>query len=328
MKLTVSQPTFYKKGVINSFVVFGLAVATIFGAAININCGKPTPAQTERERKESEAELLAKLPNLKSMSDIERYRLFDELKKVGSEATIRALIPLLEASSFQDKYVYSVMRVLKTIAKPHLHLLLEAILEGGYYKTKNTLEVIGDMEMDTFEKLKILLGFYTWEKRAPIFEADGEIKELLNGKIDARVLALINEIYDKTSGEGKYSLLGIVGDIQDTGVVQLLTRALYDPNPKDASIRKRAAQRLRAHKPLPPETIDAIWQRLEEERDPDTVFELLILLRDNNEIPTEACDWEGSKGITRASGGTLQLQRNEGLNCTIPKRPRPPSERD
>ena len=315
---TATLPPLCKRRVVSTFAAFGLAIAPIFMTS----CSRQSAQHAELERKDNEKELLAKLPNLKSMSDIERYRLFDQLKKVGGEATVRALIPLLEAHRFDDENIYSVRETLKLIGKAHLPLLLEALRSRGYYTPVNALDVICEMEMDQFEKLKILFDLFTWKKGFP-FWLDSEIKRMLNGKIEPRVLALANETFSRGNKHGRYALLHAVGEIQDAGVVQLLTHALDDPDPTDASIRERAAQLLQEHKPLPPETIDVVWQRVEQEKDPDTVFQLLVLLRDNGEIPTEACDWGGSKGITRSSSGTLQLQKNEGLNCIIPKRPGP-----
>lgn len=299
--------------------ISALAVAPIFG----LGCKQEKPAALQRSdgsvSNTKEAKLLAKLPKLKSMDDSERYRLFDQLKEVGGAATVKALIPLLDGNSFGDSNVWQAIETLQAIGAGHIDKFLDLVKNGTYYQENNAIRVIGGLPIDRFRKLEILFGLY--KERGTPYQLDSEIRDLLDGKLDSRVLALVNRTYNDTNSYGRYSILCVVGKLQYEGVVQLLTRALEDSEP---STRQRAAQQLREyHTPsnvegnIEEKMVAVLWKRVEVEDDQDALYATLELMRDKRLISTGDCEHRGRKKITRDDQGRISLERGETLDCLL-----------
>ena len=103
------------------------------------------------------------------MTDVERYRLFEELKEVGGEKTIVALTPLLDVIWTHDPNVSDAVRTLQVLGKRNPQLILDIVYQGTDDQGSNAVKVLRDMGIDEFERIRMLIGLYVEGKKEEEF---------------------------------------------------------------------------------------------------------------------------------------------------------------
>ena len=322
----IMNPIFTKDSTRNSSIRLFLTATVMVAAPFVTSCSntkyegdarskKPRTSLNAPETKQSEddaekeAELLAKLPRLKEMTDGERYELLEELEKVGGEKTIKALTPFLDANWMQDSNVYSIIQTLRMLGRTNPQLILDIIEKGTNTQGGNAIRVLKDMAIDEFEKIRMLVGLYVegGKRGWSLIDASYAIKELYKGKEnDPRIMALIKKTYEKADTYGKYCLLDFLEDIPGIEAEPLLARGLSDD---EANIRQMAARWLQFRRLEDPATKEALWNMAEKEIDQDAMAQLLRTMLEQHLISREDCRYEGRNSTSNDGRGEKREMR-------------------